>query len=362
MSLYPYTFSTHMTEKITAWLEMLDARNGSDLHLRAGSVPMIRIMGELVPCSEECVTNEELDAMLRAITHKRQYEVFEKNHELDFRWEIPSLGFYRVNFFETLCGLAAAFRPIPRVIPSFEALGLNPGLKQLAMLKNGLVLITGPTGSGKSTALSAIIDHANRNRNDHIITIEDPIEFVYQNAKCMVSQREVGTHTNSFAAALRVALREDPDIIVVGEMRDTETIELALRAAETGHLVFATLHTNSASTTIDRIINVFPAEQQQQVRLTLSQCLRSVLSVTLLKRADAKGRVQAMEILHATPAIRALVRDGRVYQIPSVLQTSRHLGMQTLDMHLEELFELGLISRDTALQAAREPQLMLHKL
>ena len=351
-----------MTKKITAWLEMLDARNGSDLHLRAGSVPMIRIMGELVPCSEDLVTNEELDVMLRAITHKRQYEVFEKNHELDFRWEIPSLGFYRVNFFETLCGLAAAFRPIPRVIPSFDELGLNPSLKQLALIKNGLVLITGPTGSGKSTALSAIIDHANRNRHDHIITIEDPIEFVYQNAKCMVSQREVGTHTNSFAAALRVALREDPDVIVVGEMRDLETIELTLRAAETGHLVFATLHTSSAASTIDRIINVFPAEQQQQIRMTLSQALKSVLSVTLLKRADNKGRVQAMEILHATPPIRNLIRDGRVYQIPSVLQTNRHMGMRTLDMHLTELYEQGVITRETALHAAHEPQLLASKL
>ncbi|MBP3439330.1 MAG: type IV pilus twitching motility protein PilT [Sutterella sp.] len=351
-----------MLPKIQLWLTQLHQSKGSDLHLRAGSVPMIRIMGELVPCSNEPSDNQELLDVLRAITRKGQFETFEKNHELDFRWEIPGLGYYRVNFFETLCGLAAAFREIPCNIPTFEQLGLDPDLKRLAMLPNGLVLITGPTGSGKSTALSAIIDYANKHRRDHIVTIEDPIEFVYENEQCMVSQREVGTHTNSFASALRVVLREDPDVIVVGEMRDLETIELTLRAAETGHLVFATLHTSSAASTIDRIINVFPAEQQQQIRMTLSQALKSVLSVTLLKRADNKGRVQAMEILHATPPIRNLIRDGRVYQIPSVLQTNRHMGMRTLDMHLTELYEQGVITRETALHAAHEPQILASKL
>ncbi len=343
-------------EQIKSWLEKMHALRGSDLHLCAGSLPMIRVMGELCPCSETPLADDALREAFREIIPEAKIQIFRENHECDFRWELPGLGYYRVNFFETINGVAAAFREISCRIPSFGELGLEEQLKRLAFLPKGLVLITGPTGTGKSTTLAAIVNHANQQRRTHIITIEDPIEYVYSNVKSMVSQREVGTNTNTFASALRAALREDPDIIVVGEMRDLETTELCIQAAETGHLVFATLHTESAAQTIDRIINIFPGERQALIRMTLAQTISSILSVTLLNRADGSGRIQAMEIMHATPAVRNLIRDARVYQMQSILQTGHSIGMRTLDMHLAQLSRQGIITREAALLASANPQ------
>ncbi|MDP3428637.1 MAG: PilT/PilU family type 4a pilus ATPase, partial [Humidesulfovibrio sp.] len=260
---------------------------------------------------------------------------------------------YRVNFFMQHRGIAAVFREIPQEILTVEQLGLTDRLRDLAMLNKGLVLVTGPTGSGKSTTLAAIIDYANKNRRDHILTVEDPIEFVHQSQGCLVNQREVGRHTQSFKAALRGALREDPDIILVGEMRDLETITLALEAAETGHLVFSTLHTQSAVKTIDRIIEVFPEDGQAQVRTSLAESLRAVVSQTLFKRIDTKGRVAAQEILMAIPSVRNLIREGKTHQLPSVLQTGREQGMQTLDDEIARLITAGIISPEDGLAQAQ---------
>lgn len=351
-----------LIDQIQSWLEQMHVHKGSDLHLRAGSPPMIRLLGELFPCAAEPLSNADLEAALLPMLSPMKREQYEQYHECDFRWELPNLGYYRVNFFRTFDGIAAAFREISFQIPEFSALGLDEQLKRLALLPKGLVLITGPTGSGKSTTLAAIVNHANLQRRAHIITIEDPIEYVYGPGLCMVSQREVGVHTTTFARALRVALREDPDIIVVGEMRDLETTELAIQAAETGHLVFATLHTESAAQTVDRMINMFPGDRQGLIRMTLAQSISSVLSVHLLNRTDGKNRVQAMEIMYATPAIRNLIRDARAYQIPSVLQTNRSLGMRTMDMHLVDLCRGGIISRETALANAVEPQELIDQI
>src|SRR5437762_7348802 len=275
--------------------------------------------------------------MLYEIAPEFKVKVFEETGDVDFGYEIPGKARYRANFFNQKNGVAAVFRKIPSKILTIEQLGLPPIMKKFAALHKGLVLVTGPTGSGKSTTLAAIVDHANKTRRDHIITIEDPIEFVHESQNCLVNHREVGLHTKSFGAALRGALREDPDIILVGEMRDLETIELAITAAATGHLVFGTLHTPSAAKTIDRIIDVFPAGQQNQIRNTLSEALKGVIAQNLFKRVDVKGRVAALEILVVTPAIANLIREAKTFQIPGMLQVGKKYGMQTLDDAIMDL-------------------------
>jgi len=291
---------------------------------------------------------EELKVMLYEITPEEKVKVFEETGDLDFGYEIPGLARYRCNFFMQKYGIGAVFRQIPSEILTAEQLGLPPIFKKMAMMEKGLVLVTGPTGSGKSTTLAAIIDHANKVRKDHILTVEDPIEFVHRSQGCIVNHREVGTHTKSFASALRGALREDPDIILVGEMRDLETISLALEAASTGHLVFGTLHTQSAAKTVDRVIDVFPANQQSQIRTTLSESLKAVIAQNLFKRADKKGRIAALEIMICIPAIGNLIRESKTFQIPSSIQTGKKFGMQSLDDAILELLQNGKITAEDA--------------
>jgi twitching motility protein PilT len=286
--------------------------------------------------------------MLYEITPEHKIKEFEETGDVDFAYEIPGLARYRVNYYQQKWGVGAAFREIPSKVMTCEELGLPKIIARLATLPRGLVLVTGPTGSGKSTTLAAIVNEANAGRKDHIITIEDPIEFVHRSDKAIINHREVGMHTKSFSAALRGALREDPDIIMVGEMRDLETISLAIEAAATGHLVFATLHTMSAAKTVDRIIEVFPVNQQEQIRNSLADGIRAVISQTLFKRRDRKGRVAALEIMIANPAVRNLVREGKTYQIPSMIQTGKKYGMQSLDDSIMELLTKKIINPDDA--------------
>ena len=292
--------------------------------------------------------------MLYEIAPEQKVKVFEESGDVDFGYEIPGLARYRANFFMQKNGVGAVFREIPSAIMTAEQLGLPPVVSKLATLPRGLVLVTGPTGSGKSTTLAAIIDVANRQRKDHIITVEDPIEFVHQSQGCIVNQREIGVHTNSFSSALRGALREDPDIILVGEMRDLETISLAVEAASTGHLVFSTLHTSSAYKTVDRVIEVFPSQEQPLIRSTLADGLRAVIAQTLFKRIDRKGRVVALEIMIANPAVRNLIREGKTHQIPSMIQTGKKYGMILLDDSIMELYQKGIISADEAYAKAND--------
>src|SRR6266850_563316 len=304
--------------KIDAFFNLMNETGASDLHLASGSQPILRVRGEMERVKFPALENDDLKAMLYEIAPEYKVKVFEETGDVDFGYEIPGVARYRANFFNQKYGVAAVFRQIPSTVLTAEQLNLPPIMKKFAALQQGLVLVTGPTGSGKSTTLAAIVDHANKNRKDHIITVEDPIEFVHQSQSCLVNHREVGLHTKSFAAALRGALREDPDIILVGEMRDLETIRLALEAANTGHLVFGTLHTTSAAKTIDRIIEVFPAEEQAQVRNGLSTGLKGVVAQNLFKRVDVKGRVAALEILVVTPAIANLIREAKTFQIPGM--------------------------------------------
>ncbi len=338
--------------KIDAFLKLMVETGASDLHLSAGLPPMLRIHGDLQRVKYKALENEELKAMLYEITPEEKIKQFEESGDVDFGFELPGLARFRVNIFQQHRGVGAVFRLIPSQVKTVEELGLPPILNKLALLPKGLILVTGPTGSGKSTTLAAIIDYANRMRRDHIITIEDPIEFVHQPKNCLVNQREVGVHTRSFASAIRAALREDPDIILVGEMRDLETIELALEAALTGHLVMSTLHTISASQTVDRIIEIFPPEQQAQIRSSLAESLRAVVSQTMFKRIDRPGRVVALEIMIATPAIRNLIRENKTYQIPSLIQTGRKYGMISLDDSIMEYLRRGIISPEEAINKA----------
>ena len=340
--------------KIDAFFKLMHEQDASDLHLVAGQPPLLRIHGDMERVKYKVLDDDDLRKMLYEITPEDKIKVFEETGDVDFGYEVPGLARYRANYFMQLFGLGAVFREIPNEISTCEQLGLPAVISKLAALPRGLILVTGPTGSGKSTTLAAIIDQANRERKDHIITVEDPIEFVHQSQGCIVNHREVGTHTKSFAAALRGALREDPDIIMVGEMRDLETISLAIEAASTGHLVFATLHTTSAYQTVDRVIEVFPAEQQDQIRSTLADGVRAVISQTLLKRIDRKGRCVALEILIATPAVRNLIREAKTYQIPSMIQTGKKYGMQLLDDALMDLHNKGWISPDEAYAKANE--------
>ncbi len=340
--------------KIDAFFKLMNDQGASDLHLVSGQQPVLRIRGDLERVKYKVLENDELKAMLYEIAPEHKVKEFEETGDVDFGYEIPDLARYRANFFMQKYGVAAVFREIPSTILTAEQLGLPPVISKLAALPRGLVVVTGPTGSGKSTTLAAIIDVANRTRKDHILTIEDPIEFVHQSHSCIVNHREVGQHTKSFANALRGALREDPDIILVGEMRDLTTISLAVEAASTGHLVFGTLHTTSAAKTVDRIIEVFPDSGQAQIRSTLADGVRAIIAQTLFKRVDKKGRVAALEILICTPAVRNLIRENKTYQIPSMIQTGKKYGMQLLDDAIMELVEKRIIAPDDAYAKANE--------
>ena len=334
--------------QIDAFFKLMNDEGASDLHLGAGHQPLLRVRGDMERVKFKVLDNEYLKSMLYEICPEDKIKTFEECGDLDFGYEIPGLARYRCNFFQQKYGIGAVFREIPSEIMTCEQLGLPKVIARLATLPKGLVLVTGPTGSGKSTTLAAIVDECNRTRKDHIITIEDPIEFVHRSQSCVVHHREVGSHTKTFAAALRGALREDPDIVLVGELRDLETISLAMEAAMTGHLVFGTLHTMNAMKTVDRMVEIFPANQQEQVRSTLADALRAVISQTLFKRIDVKGRVAALEILICTAAARNLIREAKTYQIPSVMQTGKKYGMQTLDDSIFELLEKKKISAEDA--------------
>ena len=334
--------------QIDAFFKLMNDEGASDLHMMAGQQPVLRIRGDMERVKFKVLDNEGLKSMLYEICPEDKIKIFEETGDMDFAYEIPGLARYRCNFFQQKYGIGAVFREIPSEILTCEQLGLPKVVSRLASLPKGLVLITGPTGSGKSTTLAAVLDECNRTRKDHVITIEDPIEFVHKSQNCIINHREVGSHTRSFSAALRGALREDPDIILVGEMRDLETISLAMEASMTGHLVFGTLHTLNAMKTVDRVVEIFPHEQQGQVRSTLADALKAVVSQTLLKRADIKGRVAALEILVCTPAVRNLIREGKTYQIPSIMQTGKKYGMQTLDDALFDLLEKKKISGEDA--------------
>jgi len=340
--------------KIDAFFKLMHEQKASDLHLITGQPPTLRIRGDMERVKYKVLDNDELKGMLYEIAPEHKVKVFEETGDVDFGYEIPGLARYRANFFMQKYGVAAVFREIPSEILTAEQLGLPPVIPKLALLPRGLVVVTGPTGSGKSTTLAAIIDVANKNRKDHIITVEDPIEFVHKSHSCIVNHREVGLHTKSFSTALRGALREDPDIILVGEMRDLETISLAIEAASTGHLVFGTLHTSSAAKTLDRIIEVFPSSEQAQIRSTLSDGIRAIIAQVLFKRIDTIGRCAALEILIATPAVRNLIREAKTYQIPSMIQTGKKYGMLLLDDAIMELYTKGMISPDEAYAKAND--------
>ena len=340
--------------KIDAFFKLMNEQGASDLHLASGLPPALRVRGEIERVKYKVLDSDDLRGMLYEIAPEQKIKMFEESGDIDFGYEIPGLARYRANFFMQRNGVAAVFREIPSAIMNADQLGLPPVVSKLATLPRGLVLVTGPTGSGKSTTLAAIIDVANRARKDHIITVEDPIEFVHQSQGCIVNHREIGVHTNSFSTALRGALREDPDIILVGEMRDLETISLAVEAASTGHLVFSTLHTSSAYKTVDRVIEVFPSQEQPLIRSTLADGLRAVIAQTLFKRIDRKGRVAALEILIANPAVRNLVREGKTHQIPSMIQTGKKYGMVLLDDSIMDLYKKGIISADDAYAKSNE--------
>jgi twitching motility protein PilT len=334
--------------EIDAFFNFMVEHGASDLHLASGSQPIVRVRGEMERLSMPPLESDKLKKMLYEIAPEYKVKIFEETGDVDFGYEIAGLARFRANFFNQKYGVSAVFRQIPSTVLTAEQLGLPPIMKKFAELHKGLVLVTGPTGSGKSTTLAAIVDYANKTRKDHIITVEDPIEFVHKSQGCLVNHREVGLHTKSFSAALKGALREDPDVILVGEMRDLETIELALTAAATGHLVFGTLHTPSAAKTIDRVIDVFPAGQQNQIRNTLSEGLKGVVAQNLFKRIDVKGRVAALEILVVTPAIANLIREAKTFQIPGMLQVGKKYGMQTLDDAIMDLLNKKMISPEDA--------------
>ena len=318
----------------------------SDLHVSAGEPPLVRIHGEMRKLESPSLDKEEVHLMIYDILNDQQRKTYEESLEIDFSFSLGEYGRFRVNVFKQNRGDAAVFRTIPNQIPTFEELGLPKVLMDLSRLEKGLVLVTGPTGSGKSTTLAAMVDLINNELKGHIITIEDPIEFVHPTKNCLVNQRELGPHTHSFANALRSALREDPDVMLVGEMRDLETISLALTAAETGHLVFGTLHTSGAPKTIDRIVDVFPGAQQNQVRSMLSESLQAVVTQALFRRRDGRGRVAGFEIMTGTPAVRNLIRENKIAQIPSVMQTSRGAGMQTMESSVRDLIARNLVTQE----------------
>jgi twitching motility protein PilT len=331
---------------ITKLLEFAVQQEASDIHISAGESPILRIHGSLKRVKLPPLSDEDSRKLVYDIMNDEQRKIFEERQDIDFSISFVDLARFRVNVFRHFRGYGAVFRRIPTKIQSIDDLGLPKILKEISQQPRGLVLVTGPTGSGKSTTLAAMIDYINENFEHHILTIEDPIEFVHKPKRSLINQREVGSHTKNFAAALRAALREDPDVILVGEMRDLETIQLALTAAETGHLVFGTLHTSSAAKTVDRIVDVFPPEQQQQVRAMFAESIQAVISQSLCKKIGG-GRIAALEIMIGTPAVRNLIREGKIHQLPGVIQTSQAVGMQTLEQHLKQLVEKRLIAPET---------------
>jgi twitching motility protein PilT len=332
-------------------LSQMMETGASDLHLTSGSPPMVRLRGELRPMGDyPQLSPGELQRGIYAMLSQKQRERFETELELDFAYSLPGRARFRVNVYRQRESLGAAFRLIPYEIKALEQLGIPPAVNNFAGLPRGMVLVTGPTGSGKSTTLAGVIDLANRTRHEHIMTVEDPIEFLHRHKSCLVNQREVGEDTKSFTNALKHALRQDPDIILVGEMRDLETISVALTAAETGHLVFATLHTQDAAQTVDRVIDVFPSEQQQQVRVQLAGAIQGVVCQSLCKTRDGRGRVAATEVMVATPAIRNLIREGKTHQIYSAMQAGAKHGMHTMDQHLAELVRTNQITYEHGLE------------
>ena len=342
---------------INKLLEYSIDSGASDLHLSVGSVPMVRINGTMKPLDMDPLLEDDMESIIPQVMDEDQIQVFQEKKEIDFSASLDGKGRFRVNFFNQVKGLAGVFRTIPEVVKDSEELGIPPVLMNLALLDRGLVLLTGPTGSGKSTTLAAMVDHINIKRKCHIITIEDPVEYYHYTKESLINQRELGANTHSFANAMRAALREDPDVILVGEMRDLETISLALTAAETGHLVLSTLHTSSAVKTIDRIIDIFPPGQKGQIRSMLSESLEAVIAQKLLLTKDGKSRVPACEVMIATTAIRNLIREDRIYQIPSIIQSGGVEGMQSLDQDLQRLVTQGSIERKTAKGIAENPKL-----
>lgn len=340
---------------ITELLSFTVKQSASDLHLSAGVPPMIRVDGDVRRINVPSMEHKEVHALIYDIMNDKQRKDFEEYLETDFSFEVPGVARFRVNAFNHNRGAGAVFRTIPSKVLTMEDLGLGKVFSDLSLLPRGLVLVTGPTGSGKSTTLAAMVDYVNNMRYDHVLTIEDPIEFVHESKKCLVNQREVHRDTFGFSEALRSALREDPDVILVGEMRDLETIRLALTAAETGHLVFGTLHTTSAAKTIDRIIDVFPGEEKAMVRSMLSESLQGVISQTLLKKCGG-GRIAAHEIMITTPAIRNLIREDKVAQMYSAIQTGAAHGMVTLDQTLKDLLAKGLVTKEAAVEKAQSPE------
>ncbi|WP_027706681.1 type IV pilus twitching motility protein PilT [Zooshikella ganghwensis] len=340
---------------ITELLAFSAKQGASDLHISAGLPPMIRIDGDVRRINLPSMEHKTVHGLIYDIMNDKQRRDYEEFMETDFSFEVPGVARFRVNAFNQNRGAGAVFRTIPSKVLTMEELGMGQTFKNVCAIPRGIVLVTGPTGSGKSTTLAAMLDYINENRYEHILTIEDPIEFVHESKKCLVNQREVHRDTLGFAEALRSALREDPDIILVGEMRDLETIRLALTAAETGHLVFGTLHTTSAAKTIDRVVDVFPAQEKAMVRSMLSESLQAVISQTLLKRIGG-GRVAAHEIMIGTPAIRNLIREDKIAQMYSAIQTGASVGMQTLDQCLKDLLQRGLISKESAKEKAKIPE------
>ncbi|MEN7343866.1 MAG: type IV pilus twitching motility protein PilT [Pseudomonadota bacterium] len=336
-----------MAVDVAQLLSFTVKNNASDLHLSAGVPPMIRVDGDIKRVNMPALTHKEVNSMVYDIMNDKQRKDYEEFLETDFSFEIPQLARFRVNAFNQARGSGAVFRTIPSEILTLDDLGAPAIFKDIAMQPRGICLVTGPTGSGKSTTLAAMVDYINDNKPDHILTIEDPIEFVHESKKSLINQREVHRDTHGFSEALRSALREDPDVILVGELRDLETIRLALTAAETGHLVFGTLHTSSAAKTIDRVVDVFPAAEKEMVRTMLSESLKAVISQSLLKKVGG-GRIAAHEIMIGTPAIRNLIREGKIAQMYSAIQTGQASGMQTLDQNLSELLMKGVITKEEA--------------
>ncbi|OGT95911.1 MAG: type IV pili twitching motility protein PilT [Geobacteraceae bacterium GWB2_52_12] len=338
--------------RIDALFNMMNEQGASDLHLSTGNPPIFRQRGEMVRLNFKALGHDELKTILYEILSEKQKAHFEETKDLDFAYEVPGLARFRGNIMMQYRGIAAVFRIIPAKILSADELGLPEGVRRMTNFKKGMVLVTGPTGSGKSTTLAGMIDLINSTRKEHILTFEDPLEFIHENKMSLMNQRQIGQHTESFASALRAALREDPDVILVGEMRDLTPIQLAMSAAETGHLVFGTLHTSTAAKTVDRIIDVFPTDQQEQVRAMLSESLKGVICQQLLKTAEGTGRVAALEIMLGTPAIANLIREGKTFQIPSIMQTARKDGMQLMDQHLLDLLKTKKVNPEEAYRCA----------
>jgi len=345
--------------KINAFLEVMQKVGASDLHLGAGSVPILRIHGALEKTRHKALNENEVRLLLFELLPDRLIERFEKTGELDFAYTIPGLARFRVNLFKKHSGLAAAFRIIPEKIPTLDDLGFPQALKDMLHARSGLILVTGPTNSGKTTTLAAMVDHLNEHMNYHIITLEDPLEFIHTDKNCLIHQRQIGEHSLSFESALRAGLREDPNVILVGEMRDNATISLAMTAAEVGLLVLGTLHTKSAGQTISRLVDAFPVEQQPQIRMALSEVLVGICSQQLIRRADGQGRIAAMEIMLRNHAIANLIRESKTHQINNSIQTGKKEGMQILEQHLRELIAQDLIAAEEAARYVENPQAFL---